>query len=339
MVEAECSHAADLLELIGGKWTTQAVGAAAELGIADVLAGGTRDVIQLARATRCDAASLGRLLRALATIGIVSERGGEYELTARGALLRSDASRSLRAWATWTARHQWQPWGQLAESVRSGKPARNTADTSGYGYGERDDGAAELFNRAMADLTRLTTDALLRACDFSAVRVVADIGGGCGELLALVLAEHRHLRGVLFDLPRMLDDARARFAAAELATRCDFVGGSFFEGVPEGCDLYVLKSILHNWDDGHCAILLGHCRRALTEHARLLIIERIMPERITGATSEKPVVRSDLNMLVGLGGRERTLAQLEVLLESAGLAARRSTPLAFGFALVEAASA
>jgi DNA-binding HxlR family transcriptional regulator len=333
------AHAAKLLELIGGNWTTQAVGVAAELRLGDILADGPKDLPELAQATSCNAQALSRLLRALVSLGIVIEDGEDYELTPLGALLRADAEPSLRSWAIWTARHQWGPWGKMLESVRTGSSVRKpSGGNAGYTHVEGDATAAAVFNRAMVELTSLIAEPVVRAYDFSTVRRIADVGGGHGHLLRTILAAHPHLHGILLDLPHAIQGARSRFADAGLESRCEFIVGSFFECIPVGCDIYLLKSILHNWDDERCVALLNQFRRTLGGHRRLLIVERSMPERLTGSALERPVIRSDLNMLVGLGGRERTRSEIHALLASAGLVARRCAPIGFGFVLIEGAA-
>lgn len=332
--------AAQVLQLIDGKWTTQALGVAAELGLADHLSRGVNELDAIAAASGCDRAALRRLLRALVCLGLVTESGaGRFDLAPAGALLCEDAEPSLHSWALWSARYHWQWWGRLGHSVRTGESARKlVTGHAGYGQLGEDAQAAAIFNRAMGEITRLIAGAVSQAGDFAPARRVADVGGGHGELLAAILAAHPHLQGVLFDLPHAIEGARSRLAEAGLASRCELVAGSFFETVPAGCDAYVLKSVLHNWDDQRCGQLLRACRRAMAPGARVLLVERVMPERITGAAWEWPLVRSDLNMLVGMGGRERTRADLDALLAGAGLATSRWVPIALGFSLIEARS-
>jgi SAM-dependent methyltransferase len=334
-------HAAELLDLIEAKWTTQAIGVAAELAIPDLIAAGTADLAALARASGCHADSLRRLMRALTSLGLSAEVvPGRYALTPLGELLRSDGEPSLRAWARWGARHHWQPWGELLETVRSGANARARAgEKSGYTHIGSDAARAATFNQAMVEISSLVAAAVACAHDFSSVRRVADIGGGYGALLCGLLSRHGHLEGVLFDLPHAMAGARARIDKAGLAARCEVAEGSFFDAMPEGCDLHVLKSIVHNWDDERAIAILEGCRRALPAAGRLLLVERVMPEHLEGDGHERRIVRSDLNMLVTHAGRERTRSELEALLALSGFAARRIEPLAVGFSLVEAAPA
>ena len=330
-------HLGPLLDLIGGNWTTQVVGVAAELGIADVLSREPKDIASLARVTCCDETSLQRLMRALVSLGICNAGTDErFELTQAGALLASDAESSVRSWAIWTARHSWAPWGRLLDSVRTGESARKLAcGYEGYSHLEADSGAASIFNRAMMELTRPVARSLAQTHSFSTARRVADLGGGYGELLISILAAHTHLDGVLFDLQHSMEGARSRIVQCGMASRCDVVVGNFFEWVPDGCDLYLLKSVLHNWNDERCTVLLRHCCRAVGGDGRVLIIERLLPERVTGLPAERLVMRGDLNMMVGSGGQERTQAQYFALLEGAGLRVERCVPIALGFSLIE----
>jgi orsellinic acid C2-O-methyltransferase len=329
--------AARLFELIGAKWTTQAVGVAAELGIADELSQGPRGIEELALATGCDPAALRRLMRALAGVGVCAERADlSYELTEMGALLKAGAEPSLRSWAVWTARYQWNTWARLIDSVRTGQSARKLATgRDGYAYLEGDTEAAAVFNRAMVEMTRLVAGSVARSHDFSSARLAIDVGGGYGELVSAVLAEHAHLRGIVFDLPHAMQGALARIKQSGLGARCEFAPGSFFDALPAGADVHLLKSILHNWPDERCAAILRVCRAALPAGGRVLVIERVMPERITGSELEHTVLRGDLNMLVGLGGRERTLGELDTLLTSGGFAITSCEPLTLGYRLIE----
>ena len=333
--------AAALLDLIESKWITQAIGVAAELGIPDLIASGTNAPLALARATGCHAPSLDRLLRALLTLGLCREDPpGRYALTATGEHLRSDAPITLRAWARWGARHHWHPWGQLLESVRSGQSARARAgEAGGYSQMEADADKAAVFNQAMVEVTSLVAAAVAEAHDFSSARRVVDVGGGYGELLWALLSRHAHLRGVLFDLPHAVAGARERVARSGLEPRCELVAGSFFEGVPASGDAYLMKSIVHNWDDERARQVLRACRGAMPAHARVLLVERVMPERLRCGDHERRVVRADLNMLVSHAGRERTREEFESLLRDSGLALARVEPLAVGFSLLEAAPA
>jgi len=329
--ETVVQRATELLEMIEGKWTTQAIGVAAELGIPDHLARGIDRTALLAASIGCDADALERLLRALVSLGLCRQRlDRSFELTEVGELLRDDEGASLRSWAIWSARYHWPTWGKLIDSVRSGESARVLAGgANGYGHLERDRVAAGVFNRGLGGLTHIVGLELARRHDFSAAHCVMDVGGGQGQLLAAILERHRHLRGIVFDRPHAIETARR-------IERCESMAGDFFESIPRQADVFVMKSILHNWDDAACIAILGQCRRAMDSGAALLLVERVLPEAMTGAPDERPLARSDLNMLVGFSGRERTLPAFDALLAKSGLAVRACQPLALGFSLVEA---
>jgi orsellinic acid C2-O-methyltransferase len=331
--------AARLLEMINANWLTQAVGVAAQLGIADVLAGGAQDADTLASAVGCSAASLRRLLRALTSLEICTEHAdGRYEMTALGSLLGSAAHPSVRSWAIWTSQCQWNIWGELLHSLKTGESARKRiTGRTGYGHVVEDAEMAAVFYRAMIDLTQLIADAVACGRDWSTAKRLVDVGGGHGELLAVVLQAHPHLQGVLFDLPHAVEGARSKLHDTGLAQRCEVVGGSFFEAVPAGADVYMLKSILHNWSDEDGNAILRQCRRAVVRDGRLLVVERVMPDKITGSAVEQSVIRSDLNMMVGFGSRERTQAEFGALLAAANFELQRCDSVGFGFHLIEAA--
>jgi hypothetical protein len=329
--------AGDLLDLIDGKWTTQAIGVAAELGIADLVAGGMRDLASLGRATACDPAALQRLLRALESLGICRDTPDGIELTPRGAMLRSEGDESLRSWAIWSARYHWTPWGALLESVRAGASSRPLSGTgSGYAHLEADPRAAATFNGAMAEISHLVAPPLCSACDLASASRIVDVGGGTGELLIAILASQPQLRGVLLDLPHAVDTARARIDRSGLAARCEIVAGSFFEAIPPGCDVHLLKAILHNWDDERCRAILDRSRGSMPAGGRLLLVERVVPPTPAQQPDAQRIARSDLNMLVSHAGRERTLAEYGGLLDRSGFRLGTCTPLRLGFSVLEA---
>lgn len=327
-----------LLELINANWTTQAISVATQLHLAELLSDGPRPLRALAESTSCHPPSLLRLLRALASLDVVAEREeGSFALTDLGALLLPDVPGALAAWAQFCGTTSWKGWSQLAECVRSGESVRKRATgADGFNHLQGDADAALLFHRAMVSLTASVAAAVVESIDFSGAESVIDVGGGFGELLASVIGVHAPMRGVLFDLPHALEGARAHLAEAGVADRCEVVAGSFFDSVPSGGDVYLLKSILHDWDEDRCAVILGNCRRAMGSNARLLIIERILPSRITVSPHDQAIARSDLNMLIGTGGRERTQEQFEAMLQAADLRPTALVELIDGYSACEA---
>jgi hypothetical protein len=331
-----------LLELINASWTTQAIAAAVELRIPDLLAEGPRDVGALARAACCHAPSLERLLHALASLDLVEgSEAGTYALTRAGALLRTDAGDSLAWWARLCGSRSWAAWAGLAESVRTGQSRRARAGRSDdFSDLEDDRAAAAVFHRAMCDLTKPIAEAVAATIDFTGTDKIVDVGGGYGRLLSTILARHRSLRGILFDLEHAMASAGPELAREGVADRVKLVSGSFFESIPEGADAYLLKSVLHDWNDEHCMSILRACARAMTagrsRAPRLLVIERLRPERFAPTRRDQAIARSDLNMLVSLGGRERTEREYRALLSAAGFRVMRITELPGEFSVVEA---
>jgi SAM-dependent methyltransferase len=330
-------NASKLLEIIGASWMSQAVYVAAELRLADLLADGPLRVDELAKAAGCHEASLGRLLRGLASLGVcVESADGRFGLAPMGSLLRSDASSSLRSWAILWGKNQWPVWGNLLHSVRTGDSARKLVKgTEGYEHLARDAEAAAVFNRAMTEITRFVASEVVRVYDFSAARRIVDVGGGYGELLAAVLKAYPKAQGVVFDLPHAIDGSQERATDAWPAERCEFVAGDFFESVPPGGDAYLLKSVLHNWTDERSAVILRNCRRAMSRGAKILLVERLAPVRMEASQEAQAVARADLNMLVGPGGRERTEAEFGDLLGAAGFGPVRIFPGAMDYSVIE----
>ena len=191
----------------------------------------------------------------------------------------------------------------------------------------------------MVEITRPIAGAVAHAIDPEGVQRVVDVGGGSGELLAQVLAAHPTLRGVLLDLPQGLEGATAVLEQSGVAARCTRVAASFFDTMPEDGDLYLLKSVLHNWDDARCIQILGRCRAAMAPHGRVLVIERVMADRAGTTVHDRAVARSDLNMLVALSGRERRASEFESLFKAAGLRMEPAIGRAGEFSLLRAAAA
>jgi SAM-dependent methyltransferase len=326
--------------IIIANWMSQATYVAVQLRIPELLAEGPKTSAELAEASGSHAPSLYRLLRALTTLDLCHEcEDGTFELTPMGALLRSDAPNSLRSWAIFVGGPQWPLWGHLLHSVRTGETARkHLSGTKDFQHLALDADLATLFNQAMVELTRLVAQDVARGYSFAGMTRILDVGGGYGQLLATILQANPAARGVLFDMDHARDAGQRHLEALGLAQRCEIITGSFFESVPGPADAILLKSILHDWGDDQSRAILENCRRALAEGGKLLIIERLMPERLENTPAHHAIARSDLNMLVGPGGRERTEAEFRALLASAGLHASRVIPTASGLAIIEAAA-
>ena len=300
---------------------SQCVRVAVELQIPERLADGPVTLIELAMQTKTHEPSLRRLFRALAAMEVVVEQtGGRYTLTALGEQLRSD--RLGPAAELFNSELYWKAWLNLEHSVKTGERAFD------FTFGMRDwdyyathpeDGAR--FDAAMSANTGPVTHAVVAAYDFSRFHTVADIGGGDGTLLAEVLRRHVSLRGMLFDRPDVIERAKTRLAAAGVADRVQLTSGSFLEQVPSGFDVYVMKSIIHDWDDANSRTILARCRAAASPGTHLLLIERVLPEKADPEHLEAFLM--DLNMLVNTGGQERTEAEYRTLLHDAGFRLER----------------
>ncbi len=332
---------AQLVQHIVAGWRTQALHAAVTLGVPDALAGGAQSPASLADQLQCHADALQRLLRALCTLGVCRERAdARYALTAAGRGLCTDppeGTPSLRDLVRWWGGPLWPMWAELAYSVRTGRSAREklTGDTN-YGYMDGSTGVAATFHGAQQAVSSLVQHDLAGWPGWRHTKHVVDVGGGHGQVGLALAAAHAQLRVTLFDLPHAQAGAAARLQTPALSGRCRFEAGSFFERLPAGADVYLLKSILHNWDDAHCRSILHQCAVAASPSARLLIVERVRPERPGRSARDEAVVRTDLNMLAGLGGRERSEAEYATLLAEAGFGIRSCWPLSFEFSVIEA---
>jgi hypothetical protein len=314
--------AADLRRMIVGYRLSQALHVAAKLGIADLLAEGPRRAEDLAGVTGSHPSSLYRVLRLLASEGVFEElEEGQFTLTPLAEPLRSDAPNSLRARAIFDGEEwNWHPWGNLLHSTKTGGSAfDHTYGMAVFDYLKETPEAATSFDSLMAAQTRPWALSVADAYDFADIGTLVDVGGGYGALLAAILTAHPHLKGVLVELPHVVAGARPKLEEAGLAGRCQTVAGDFFQSVPDGGDAYILKHVLHDWDDDRCVSILGNCRRAISNEDRLLVIEILI------APGNEPGYGKylDLNMLVLTKGRERTEEQYRTLFEAAGFTLSR----------------
>jgi O-methyltransferase domain/Dimerisation domain len=329
----DAAAVAALWQLIMGFRATQLVHVAAKLGLADHLKT-PQTAHQLAQLVGADADALHRILRALASLGIFTEGpDGAFALTPLAQLLRSDAPGSLRATAEiYGEDWLWRAYGSLSHSARTGRPA--FAEVHGqrlYEYLRDHPVAAAQFHAAMSEFSAQDAAAVLAAYDFANIGTVVDVGGGQGTLVAALLQAHPGLSGVVFDLGPAVEEARGHLAAAGLAGRATAVAGDFFAEVPRDGDLYLLKNVLHNWDDDAVVRILRTCRRAMSDRARLMAIERVIPAG--NAPSEAKLF--DINMLVVVGGRARSEAEYRRLFAAARLSLTRVIPTAAAVSLVE----
>lgn len=309
-----------LFDLIQSHRVTAVIHVAIKLGLAELLRGGPKPLGELARATGADQAALGRLLTALSTIGICRRTNDDsYALTEVGAGLDGDAEPSFKAWAIFEAEMLSPRWSGMLESVMTGKTAAELQGfSSSFELMGRTPENVDKFNAAMTELTRLVTPDILRSYDFSGIAHLMDVGGGSGELLGAIAQQNRKLRGTVFDLPRCADAAGKHLQQIGISDRVEFVAGDFFKSVPAIADAIILKSVIHDWNDARSIRILRNCREALPSNGKLLLVERLMPETPAATDEDKAHAMSDLNMLRGPGGCERTEGQYRELLEQSG---------------------
>jgi len=311
-----------------GHYVSQAIYVASRLGIADRLGTGPRSHDELAQATGTHASSLRRVLRLLASAGVLNEtEDGRFELTPIGACLQSGPG-SFRAVAQLFAGPAvWSSWGSLLHTVRSGETAWHHVlgpDSFEYFAEHPEEGA--IFDEAMGAFTAMVAIAVAAAYDFTPFRTIMDVGGGDGALLAGILGANPALHAFVFDLPRVADRARKRIAAAGLSDRCEFVAGDFFQAVPGGSDAYILKHVIHDWGDRRAVSILENCRRAMGPPGKLLIVEGVYPPRIDQSVASRGAAANDVNMMVCTGGRQRSEAEFRQLFDAAGFTLTRIVP-------------
>lgn len=326
-----------LFDLIQSHRVTAVIYVAARLGLAELLSYGPQTAGKLAKATGADERALERLLTALSTIGICSRTGEDsYALTDLGACLDSSAKHSVKGWAILEAELLSKSWSGMLESIMTGKTAAQLQGIEdSFELMGRTPELVGKFNAAMVELTRLVTPNVLQSYDFSGIRHLMDVGGGSGELLGAIAQQNRKLRGTVFDLPRCAEAASRHLRQIGIDDRVEFAAGDFFKAVPAIADAIILKSIIHDWDDTRSVTILQNCRKALPVGGKLLLVERLMPETPTMADEDKEQALSDLNMLRGPGGQERTERQYRELLGQSGFDLVMSYP-AGRFNLIEA---
>lgn len=323
-----------LMQMAMGKFVSRMITLVANLGVADHLAEPT-SVVTLANATGANPDALYRVLRALAAVGVFVESDGRtFALTPVGAVLRSDHPRSARAMCrmlndSWN----WAAWGALDHSVKTGEPAfDHVYGMPAFKWFATHSAESQLFGEAMTSLTIGTSAAVARAYDFSSVKHLVDVGGSHGIMLAGVIDRFPNVRGTLFDLPHVVAEANAKLASSPHRDRIATVGGSFFEPLPKA-DAYIMKSIIHDWDDASCVKILSNCREAMEPGGRVLIVEGV----VTNAPESTFLKMLDIEMLaVTHGGRERTEPEFVAVLHSAGLTLTRIVRTESPFCVIEA---
>jgi hypothetical protein len=322
----------ELARLMDGYLTTQLLYVAAKLGVADVLADGPRTGAEVAAAVGADADRLTRMLRGLVLEDVLAEDGdGRFALTAVGERLRDGVPGSLRGLAIVRGETYWEAAGGLLRTALEGGTAfEHVHDAHFFEHLGAHPEHGRAFQASMAGRADREAADVVAAYDFDGVRRLVDVGGGAGVLLEAIVRATPGLDSVLVDLPEAVARASQRFVAAGLDGRVECWAGDFFAAVPPGADAYLLSRVIHDWDDADARRILARCREAMGPHARLLLVEALMPERASDAPE---AVRMDLHMLMLLGARERTEAEYRALLADAGLALQRVVPTASPTAL------
>jgi len=321
---------AQMNQLIRGYWTTQAIFVAADLGIADMLTDGPRTPDELGQMAGVAGDMLYRVLRALASIGIFNEDSdGRFALTPLAATLCGDSGQ--RAYARLHGQELYQSWGKLLEAVRTG----DAGFVRAYGmpafefFGKNPDRGA-VFDKAMTGHHGPEADPMLDAYDFSVFSELVDVGGGNGSLLMAILKRHQNMRGVLFDLPRVVERAQESVGRSGSQSRCRLVGGTFLEAVPAGADAYLLRHVLHDWRDEDAATILANCRSAMKPQGKVLVVEIVVP-----AGNDPSFAKWMDLMMITYGGKERSEKQYRKLFSQAGLELTRVVPTKAGISVIE----
>ncbi len=326
---------AGVMRVIAGYWLSQAGYVAARLKIADAVGNGNTALGEIAQATGTRPDSLKRTMRALTSHGFFhQDETGAFFQTPLSETLRSGRPESMRAIAEAELGHDhYQSWGELESCLREG----GTAFERKYGmpvwhYYAKHPELEALFGEAMSNLTDIANKGIVHSYEFAPFSFAIDIGGGHGGLLSSVLERHPQARGMIFDLPTVIDEAATGDAVARHRGRLETSAGDFFEKVPSGGDLYLLKFILHDWNDDQCVTILSNIRKAMSPSGRLAVIEIVLPERSEPHVG--PLI--DLNMMVMTGGRERTKGEYGTLLSRAGFRLQNTVGTKSPFSVIEA---
>lgn len=323
-----------LFKLIAAPWISRSIYVFVKLGVVDLLSNEPMDFRQIAEAVKADPEALHRLLQGLAKTGLLTETcPGTFGLTKLGECLKSGAPGALRSWALLWGEEYHHAWSELLGAVQTGTTAFDRAYGANlYQYLHDNPETARTYNDAMTGLAELVYPAVVAAYDFSKSKQLVDVGGGCGTLIASILAANPNLKGILFDQPDVVSKASSVLEASGVADRCEIVKGDFFEAVPTGADTYVLSNILHNWDDERAAAILQNCRRAIAESGTILVVETVLSGKDEPALARV----HDLSMLVLTRGRERTEDEFSKLLAYSDFELKRVIPVQPMTCVVEA---
>lgn len=324
-----------ILQMASGYWVSQALYVAAKIGIADLLKSGSKSCDELATATQVNAHALYRLMRGLASMGVFAEaEPGYFNLTPLAACLQSDVPGSMRAIVNMVGGEYYQAWGNFLYSIQTGQSAFE--DLYGmplFQYFAQNPESEKMYDEAQKSGSRAAGAEILRRYDFSGISKLVDVGGGNGSLLSLILSANSTMQGVLFEQPSVIAGAKDVIEAQGVSERCELVAGDFFESVPSGGNAYILRYILHNYDEQRAIAILQNCHRAMAEDGKILVIEQVIPP------GNEPFIGKllDLHMLVLFpGGCERTEAEYRALFEASGFELTNIFPTQTNVSVLEA---
>lgn len=323
-----------ILQMATGYWVSRSIYVAAKLGIADLLKDSPKSCDELATATGTNAPSLYRVLRALASLGVFAEtQPNHFTLTPLAACLQSDVPNSFRAYVIMQNEEHYQAWGELMHSVQTGGSSfEHIYGMNLFEYLAQNPESAKIFDESMTNLSVIHSAAIAPSYDFSSIQTLVDVGGGEGLLIASILKSNPTLKGVVFDRPHVIERAKRFLEAEGVLERCQLAAGNFFESVPEGGDAYILKYIIHDWDDERAIAILKQCHKVMPANGKILVAEQVIPpgnEPFSGKFL-------DLTMLViTSGGRERTEAEYRALFEKAGFKLTRIVPTQDEISIIE----
>ncbi|MBW4574138.1 MAG: methyltransferase [Aphanothece sp. CMT-3BRIN-NPC111] len=324
-----------MVQMVTGSWLSQCIYAAAKLGIADLLKNEPKSCDELANSTGTDSRSLYRLMRALASVGVfVENEQGLFALTPLATYLQSDVPGSIRAMAIMFGEEHYRAWGDILHSIQTGGCAfEHVYGMNVFDYYAQNPEPARIFDEAMTSFSAIEKTAVAADYDFSRIHKLVDVAGGHGSLIASILKSNPNMKGILFDQASVIAGAKPLLEAEGVSERCELVSGDFFESVPAGGDAYILKHIVHDWDDERAIAILKNCHQAMVENGKLLVVEQVIPP------GNEPFVGKflDLNMLmVAPGGCERTEAEYQTLFERAGFKLTKIVPTHSDVSVIEA---
>jgi hypothetical protein len=323
-----------ITQMIFGVVLTKAIHVAAKLNIADLLAAhGPMNCSELADKSGADEESLYRLLRALASVGIFSkDQSGKFSLTPLAACLQDDSPDSVKAMAISVGNVFYKAYSELFFSVQTGDGGfLKAVGVPVFEYLSNNPEEGKIFDRMMTEIHGGETEPMVNTYDFSVFNTIVDIGGGNGEVISGVLNKNPHVKGILFDLPDVIDRSRDNISARGLGNRCQIDAGNFFESVSKGGDAYIMRHILHDWSDADAITILSNCRKAMNPGGKVLVVEAVIQD----GNEPSPFKLLDLTMLL-VGGKERTSSQFDHIFSQAGLKLNQIVPFQYDLSVVEA---